>query len=137
MGTVETDWPLSINPQSSHSVGVSLIAGPSFSTGSLQISSNDSGSPQTVSVIASIAALPAEGESQLLVLQGQVSGELPSGSPQVVATHDEAELGRTAVEGDGGYRLVLMQLPLLGSLGATDQIVLALEDGQGKKLKSL
>merc|ERR1711964_378825 len=41
------------------------------------------------------------------------------------------------VEGDGGYRLVLMQLPGLGSLEATDQIVLALEDGQGNELESL
>merc|ERR1711964_865090 len=59
---------------SSQRVTVSLIASPSFSTGSLQISSNDSGSPQTVSVSASIEALPAVTSSQVLTVSGRVSG---------------------------------------------------------------
>ncbi|MCS5571468.1 MAG: choice-of-anchor D domain-containing protein, partial [Pseudomonadales bacterium] len=98
---------------SSQRVTVSLIASPSFSTGSLQISSNDSGSPQTVSVSASIEALPAVTSSQVLTVAGVVSGVV-SGQTQVKVRilNKKASLLKEetrTVEGNG-YRLTWIDL---------------------------
>merc|ERR1712096_174931 len=120
---------------SSQSVTVSLVAASLGSYSQDLLITHTEGQTQTVSVTASIEALPAVTSTQVLTVSGRVSG-LPQGQieVQILAGADDNLLhSQQAIVEAGSYRLTLMDLstsaPAEAKFSSQNKIRIAYQQG--------